>query len=79
VTQLTQSTHYSINYTTGVITLTALAQSTFNGQTLGVVGEFYTPVRFDVDRLDIQIMLYRVTEGLGDISDVPIVEVRDFQ
>lgn len=85
-TLLTVTTHYTVSSTagagggpaTGIITLTAGAQSTYNGQSLGVVCEFFTPSRFDADRLDVEVLIYRLTEGLGEFPEVPIIEIRDF-
>jgi uncharacterized protein (TIGR02217 family) len=79
VTLLTLTTHYSIDYKTGIITLTTTAQTNFNGQVLGGIGEFYTPVRFDIDRSPIRLFEYVLAsdEGATDFPSVPIVEIRD--
>lgn len=77
VSLLTVTTHYTIDYKTGIITLTAGAQTTYNGQVLGGIGEFFTPVRFDVDEVDVQVMEYYLTSGIAEIVDTPMVEIRD--
>lgn len=46
----TVSTHYDIDYTTGILTFT-LGNAPTNGHAVTVTGEFDVPVRFDTDEL----------------------------
>lgn len=75
---LTQGTHYTLDYTTGIITFIPGAMPA--GATL-ITGtfEFYVPVRFDADKLDVDLMLYRLSEGIAEVTEVPLVEIQDFQ
>lgn len=57
---------YSINYATGVITVTAGAVPT------GWTGEFDVPCRFDTDQMDVTIDQY----GRYSWGSIPIVEIR---
>jgi uncharacterized protein (TIGR02217 family) len=70
----TETTHYTINYATGV--LTWVADRT--GQSITWSGTYYVPVRYDVDELpDVELFLYRENAtGLVTVS-VPMVETRD--
>jgi uncharacterized protein (TIGR02217 family) len=74
----TETTHYTVNYSTGVITfLTAPA----NGTTIEVKCEFYVPVRFDTDELPIDTLMFYLQAGveasLFEIASVPMIEIRN--
>lgn len=60
---------YTIDITTGVITLTSALAS---GTELEIATEFDVPVRFDIDVLDIDYELAQ----LGEIPSIPIVELK---
>jgi uncharacterized protein (TIGR02217 family) len=63
----TEGVHYSVNYTTGVIT--TIVHPTL-AQAVTADFEFYTPVRFDVDKAPIEI----VQGNLYVWGSVPLVE-----
>jgi uncharacterized protein (TIGR02217 family) len=64
----TETTHYTIDYATGIVTfITPPAE----GEVVSWGGEFDVPVRFDVDQLSTVFEDYR----LGSVT-VPIIEVR---
>lgn len=72
----TETTHYTINYSTGVVTfLTAPASSVVISWT----GDFYVPMRFAEDRLPVDDMFFDLQEGraAGELPAVPLVEVRE--
>jgi uncharacterized protein (TIGR02217 family) len=64
-----QSTGWSIDTTTGVITFAAAPGS---GVTVTAGFEFDVPVRFDSDTLDVTLDI----ERLGSITSIPLVELR---
>jgi uncharacterized protein (TIGR02217 family) len=73
----TETTHYTLDDNTGIITMvTPPASSGGTGpsgeQVLQVALEFYVPVRFDIDQLNIVAQ----TGDAGSIPEIPIVEVR---
>lgn len=78
-TQLTETTHYTVDYATGLVTFVPASWSYGAGVLYTFSCEFYTPVRFATDRLNVDLMHYRVTEGFGEVPEVPLVEIRDFQ
>lgn len=65
----------TVDYTTGIVTLSAPAVST---DVLTAAGEFDVPVRFDTDKFDAEFMVYRDDDGeaLYQISGLPIIEIR---
>ena len=70
---------YTYSTTTGIITFGAAPS---NGHTITVVvEEFYVPVRFDIDQLDVDLLMFWVNSGtpysLGQIPEIPMVEVRE--
>jgi uncharacterized protein (TIGR02217 family) len=82
VTTLTEGVHYSITWgggysTTGLITWNGGNMAAHAGATISADYEFAVPARFDTDRLDLDLIHYRVTEGFGEIPDIPLVEIRD--
>ncbi len=68
-TELLQSVDYSVDFDTGLITLT-LAPSAGAQVTAGF--EFDVPVRFDTDSIQTSVASFQA----GEIPTVPIVEVR---
>lgn len=75
----TYTTHYTYSATTGIITFTAAP--TLGHSIKVVVEEFYVPVRFDIDQLDVDVLMFWVDSGtpysLGQIPEIPMVEVRE--
>ena len=65
------ASQYQINLTTGVITLgsTLAAQS---GTAIEVACEFDVPVRFDLDQLDLNAVLYNA----ASVPSIPVIEDR---
>ena len=67
----TQGSDFSINHTTGVVTF--LAGHIPAEDAIVTAGfEFDVPVRFDTDRLDINLASFEA----GDVVNVPVVEIR---
>ncbi|MEQ1936188.1 MAG: DUF2460 domain-containing protein [Fimbriimonadaceae bacterium] len=66
----TETTHYSINYSTGVITFVSAPGSNVKVQW---AGKFHIPARFDFDdaRLNMQVV------QVGDFSAMRIIEIRE--
>lgn len=62
------TTDYSIDYTTGIITLVATPAS---GDVFTWSGEFDVPVRFDTDQMD----LHAISVGGQSWSNIPMIEV----
>lgn len=67
----TESTHYTVSYTTGLVT--------FTGGNIPPVGhvvtagyEFDVPVRFDTDKLEINVGAFKH----GSIPNIPVIEIR---
>jgi len=77
LTPLIENTHYTINYSTGVITLTSGLP---NGYILNWFGEFYIPCRFVDDKLPADEVYLDMVENkaAGNIPDVGMMEIRDF-
>lgn len=73
----TETTHYTINYATGIVTFTGGNIPTA-GQSLTWSGQFHVPCRFDVDELP-DYELFQHTSGNIGIAEasVPFVEIRD--
>lgn len=64
-----QFSGWSANYATGIITfITAPGGSV----SVSILCEFDVPVRFDTDKLDIDMEIYNA----GSVPEIPIVEVR---
>ena len=59
----------TVNYSTGTVTFTSAPS---NGAAIGWSGEFYVPVRFDTDQLQVDYL----SATTGDVA-LPIVEVRE--
>ena len=66
---LEETTDYTVDYTTGIVTLLVALSS---GDELSCGFEFYVLCRFDADDLDISLESYRV-----ESVTVPIVETRE--
>ncbi len=64
-----QTTDWSVDTTTGLITFTAAPAT---GATITAGFEFDVPVRFDTDTLDVTLDI----ERLGSITSIPLIEVR---
>lgn len=66
----TEATHYSINYSTGVVTFVSAPGSTVKVQW---AGKFHIPARFDFEaaRLNMQVV------QVGDFSAMRIIEIRE--
>lgn len=85
---LTEGTHYTINYVTGIITFIAPHIPTA-GQVVEWSGRFYIPVRFAVDEIPIDDFIATMEEaadgsnqwlvrgGTADLPEVPMIEIRD--
>ena len=67
----TEGADYTVDYTTGLITFQA-GSIPASGATITAGFEFDVPVRFDTDRLEINLDTWRH----GAIPNIPIVEVR---
>lgn len=65
----TVTTHYTVNYTTGVVTFVTAPGS---GVIVSADFEFDTPVRFDTDRLSAALDTY----GSYSWGEIPLLEVR---
>lgn len=65
----TETTHYSIDYTTGIITYVTAPTS---GHSLTWGGEFDVPCRFDIDYLDVSLDDLIATSA----GNVPVIEIR---
>ncbi len=76
---LTDGTHYTCDYTTGIISFSATYWNyTAGAATYTCDCEFYVPVRFEQDELHTDLILWKINNGLGEMPDVPLIEVRDF-
>ncbi len=64
-----QTTGWSVDTTTGLITFTAAPAT---GAVITAGFEFDVPVRFDTDTLDVTLDI----ERLGSITSIPLIEVR---
>jgi uncharacterized protein (TIGR02217 family) len=65
----TEGTHYTVNYTTGVVTFLSAPA---NGQAIRAGFEFDVPVRFDSDYLAITVDAFEA----GSLPSIEIIEVR---
>ena len=68
-TQVQEAIHYTIDYTSGVVTFIHPPEESVE-ITAGF--EFDVPVRFDVGRIHTSVASFQA----GDVPDVPVVEVR---
>ncbi len=66
----TLGTHYTLDASTGVITFTA-GNIPANGASVTAGFEFDVPVRFDTDRLEIDLASFEA----GDIPSIPLIEI----
>lgn len=67
---LIASANYSVNYTTGVVTFTTAPSV---GVQIGWSGQFYVPVRFDTDEMNVTLE----AAGVGEWQSIPLVEIRE--
>lgn len=65
----TETTNYTVDYTTGIITFTSPPGGSV---VVAVICEFDVPVRFDTDNFGITL----ATFDAGSIPDLPVVELR---
>jgi uncharacterized protein (TIGR02217 family) len=65
------ATHFTVDHATGVVTFTG-GNIPAMGESVTAGFEFDVPVRFDTDRLGVNLSLIEA----GSISDIPIVEIR---
>lgn len=66
---LTETVHYDVDYTTGIVTFSEIPDI---GAEITTGYEFDVPVRFDTDRIQTSVASFKA----GDVPNVPIVEVR---
>lgn len=66
-----EGTHFTVNYATGVVTFTGGNIPT-SMQAITAGFEFDVPVRFDTDRLEVNLEAWKA----GSIPSIPIVEIR---
>lgn len=74
-TTKTEGAHYSINYTTGIVTFVSAPANT---HTLTWSGTFYVPVRYGVDEIDPNLFIWsdngqQIVQG----PSIPLIETRD--
>lgn len=67
----TEGAHYTVNHTTGVVTFTG-GNIPANGAAVRAGYEFDTPVRFDTDRLQVNLAHFFA----GSVPQIPLIEVR---
>lgn len=74
----TPTTAFTVNASTGIVTFTSAPANASVVQFK--IGEFYVPVRFDIDELPIEMLNYWVQSGAVksqvNVPDIPIREVR---
>ena len=68
-TQMTESIHFSVDTSTGIITFEHPPEA---GVEISAGFEFDVPVRFDTDRIQTSVASFQA----GDVPNVPVVEVR---
>ena len=68
-TQMTDSIHFSVDTSTGIITFEHPPEA---GVEISAGFEFDVPVRFDTDRIQTSVASFQA----GDVPNVPVVEVR---
>jgi uncharacterized protein (TIGR02217 family) len=66
----TETTHYTVNYSTGLVTFTT-GNIPAAAQAITATFEFDVPVRFAEDSLKVSMTM----DDFGDISSIPLVEV----
>lgn len=76
----THTTHYTYSTTTGIITFTG-GNAPPNGHAVTItLAKFYVPVRFDIDELPLDMILYWVDSGTpysqSEMPEIPLVEER---
>lgn len=69
--QRSEGTDFTVDWATGVVTF-SIAATPSAGASVSAGYEFDVPVRFDTDRLEINVQGFRH----GAIPDIPIVEIR---
>lgn len=70
--QKTEATHYTVNYSTGLVTFT-VGNIPPNTHEIRWAGEFDVPARFDTDQMDLNLE----TIVAGQWASIPIVEIRE--
>jgi uncharacterized protein (TIGR02217 family) len=74
----TETTHYTVNYSTGIVTFLSAPAAL---AVIEVKCEFYVPVRFDTDELPIETLMFYVSAGAEvshfEIASVPMIEIRN--
>jgi uncharacterized protein (TIGR02217 family) len=73
-TPLVVTTDYTLDYTTGILTI--LSGRVTAGHVITATFQFFVPVRFAEDKLKTELILYRISNGLGSTT-VPLIETRD--
>ncbi len=66
-----ENTDFTLDYQTGILTFLADFLPAL-GQTVSAGFAFYVPVRFDTDRLEINMAHFQA----GQIPDIPVIEIR---
>lgn len=66
----TETTHYTVDLNTGIITMVTAPAA---AEVVGVIAEFDVPVRFGVDKLDINMAIFNA----GTIPAIPLIELRE--
>lgn len=66
-----EDTHYSVDYATGIITFISPNRPT-TGQTVNVACEFDVPVRFDTDKLEVNMQLF----DAGSFPQINLIELK---
>lgn len=67
--ELTENLGFSVDTETGVVTLTSTPAA---GESITAGFSFHVPVRFDTDRIEVNLAAFEV----GEIPSIPIIEVR---
>lgn len=71
----TETTHYTINYATGIVTFLVAPVA---AHVLTWSGTFYVPVRYDVDAMPDAELFEFFADGTGHMQgSIPMVEIRD--
>jgi len=72
----THTTHYTYSTTTGIITFT---YTPVTPVTI-TLAKFYVPVRFDIDRIDLDMFMWNESgtdTSLHNVPSIPMVEIRE--
>jgi len=74
----TEGVHYNVNYATGVVTFTG-GNIPSGGQAITWTGEFFVPVRYDIDEFPSFELFVFNSDGTGLVNgpSIPMIEVRD--